>query len=64
MELAADYLQVAKERLKTKDGVVYEDGGTRRKLPTPNSPRKKDLRHLKGAALETPSDFTIMGKPP
>ena len=26
VELAAEYLQVAKERLKTKDGVVYEDG--------------------------------------
>jgi isoquinoline 1-oxidoreductase len=63
VELAADYLQVAKERLKTKDGVVYEDGGQKKATYAELAKGKKILRHLKGAALETPSDFTIMGKP-
>ena len=63
VELAAEYLQVAKERLKTKDGVVYEDGGRMKATYAELAKGKKILRHLKGAALETPSDFTIMGKP-
>jgi len=63
VELAAEYLQVAKERLKTKAGVVYEDGGQKKVTYAELAKGKKILRHVKGAALETSSDFTIIGKP-
>jgi isoquinoline 1-oxidoreductase len=63
VELAADHLQVAQERLKTKDGVVYEDAGQKKVTYAELAKGQKILRHLKGAALETPSDFTIIGKP-
>jgi isoquinoline 1-oxidoreductase len=63
VDLAAEYLQVAKERLKTKAGVVYEDAGQKKVTYAELAKGKKILRHLKGAALETPSDFTIIGKP-
>jgi isoquinoline 1-oxidoreductase len=63
LELAAENLQVAKERLKAKDGVVYEDGGQKKVTYAELAKGQKILRHLKGAALETPSEFTIMGKP-
>jgi isoquinoline 1-oxidoreductase len=63
MDLAAEYLQVPKERLKTKAGVVYEDAGQRKVTYAELAKGKKILRHLKGVALETSSDFTIIGKP-
>ena len=63
VDLAAEYLQVAKERLKTKDGVVYEDAGQKKVTYAELAKGKKILRHVKGAAIETPSDFTIIGKP-
>lgn len=63
VELAAEYLQVAKERLKTKAGVVYEDAGQKKVTYAELAKGKKILRHVKGAALETSSDFTIIGKP-
>jgi len=63
VELAAEYLQVAKERLKTREGVVYEDAGQKKITYAELAKGKKILRHVKGAALETSSDFTIIGKP-
>ena len=63
VELAAEQLGVAKERLKTKDGVVYEDAGKKKVTYAELAKGKKILRHVKGAALETSSDFTIIGKP-
>jgi len=63
VELAAEYLQVAKERLKTKAGVVYEEAGQKKVTYAELAKGKKILRHLKGAALETAADFTIVGKP-
>jgi isoquinoline 1-oxidoreductase len=63
VELAAEYLQVAKGRLKTKGGIVYEDAGQKKVTYAELAKGKKILRHLKGAALEAPSDFTIIGKP-
>ncbi len=62
VELAAEQLQVAKARLKTKAGVVYEEAGQRKVTYAELAKGKKILRHLKGAALETPADFTIVGK--
>jgi len=63
VELAAEQLQVPKERLKTKAGVVYEAGGQRRVSYAELAKGQKILRHLKGAAPKTPADFTQLGKP-
>jgi len=63
VELAAEYLHVAKEQLKTKAGVVSDEAGQKKVAYAELAKGKKILRHLKGAALETPADFTIVGKP-
>jgi isoquinoline 1-oxidoreductase len=63
VELAAEQLQVPKERLKTKSGVVYEEAGQKKVTYAELARGKKILRHLEGAALETPADFTMVGKP-
>jgi len=63
VELAAEYLHVAKERLKTKAGVAYEEAGQKKVTYGELAKGKKILRHLKGATLKTPADFTIVGKP-
>ncbi len=63
VDLAAEYLQVAKERLKAKDGVVYEDAGQKKVTYAELAKGKKILRHVKGAAIKTSSDFTFIGKP-
>ena len=63
LELAAEQLLVAKEQLKTKAGVVYEEAGQKKVSYAELAKGKKILRHLKGAALKTPSDFVIVGKP-
>jgi isoquinoline 1-oxidoreductase len=63
VELAAEYLRVAKERLKTKDGVVYDVAGQKKVTYAELAKGKKILRHLKGAAVKKPADFTIVGKP-
>jgi isoquinoline 1-oxidoreductase len=63
VELAAEQLQVAKDQLKTRDGAVYDASGQRKVTYAELAKGKKILRHLKGAALEKPADFTIVGKP-
>ena len=63
VELAAEKLGVAKDRLKTKDGVVYEAAGQKKVSYAELAKGKKILRHVKGAAVETAADFTIVGKP-
>jgi nicotinate dehydrogenase subunit B len=63
VELAAEQLQVAKERLKTKAGVVYEEAGQKKVTYAELAQGKKILRHLKGAAVKTPADFALVGKP-
>jgi nicotinate dehydrogenase subunit B len=63
VELAAEKLGVPKDRLKTKDGIVYEEGGQKKVSYAELAKGKKILRHVKGAALETAADFTIVGKP-
>jgi isoquinoline 1-oxidoreductase len=61
--LAAEKLGVAKDRLKTKDGAVYDDSGQKKVTYAELAKGKKILRHLKGVAVETPANFTIVGKP-
>jgi nicotinate dehydrogenase subunit B len=63
VELAAEQLQVAKDRLKTKDGAVYDEAGQKKVTYAELAKGKKILRHLKGAPLKKPADFTIVGKP-
>ena len=62
VELAAEKLGVPKDRLKTKDGAVYEVGGEKKVTYAELAEGKKILRHVKGAALETAADFTVVGK--
>jgi CO/xanthine dehydrogenase Mo-binding subunit len=63
VELAAEKLSVPSERLKTKDGAVYEVGGNKRVTYAELTRGKKIMRHVKGAPVETPAEFTIVGKP-
>ena len=63
VELAAEQLQVPKERLKTKAGVDYEEAGQKKVTYAELAQGKKILRHLKGAAVKTPADFALVGKP-
>jgi nicotinate dehydrogenase subunit B len=63
VELAAEKLGVPKDRLKTKDGTVYEEAGQKKVSYGELAKGKKILRHVKGAAVETAADFTIVGKP-
>ena len=62
VELASERLGVAKDRLRTKDGVVYEEGGQKKVSYADLAQGKKILRHVKGAAIETSADYTIVGK--
>ncbi len=63
VELASEKLGVPKERLKTRDGAVYVAGGNRKVSYGELTKGKKIMRHVKGASVETPADFTIVGKP-
>jgi isoquinoline 1-oxidoreductase len=63
IELAAEQLHVAKERLKTKAGVVYEEAGQKKVSYAELAQGKKILRHLKGVAPKTPSEFALIGRP-
>jgi len=63
VELAAERLGVAKEGLKTKAGVVYEEAGQKKVSYAELAQGKKILRHLKGAVPKNPTDFALVGKP-
>ena len=63
IELGAESLQVPKERLKAQGGVVYEDARQKKVTYAELARGKQILRHVKGAPVETPSQFTIIGKP-
>ncbi|MBZ5516936.1 MAG: molybdopterin-dependent oxidoreductase [Acidobacteriia bacterium] len=63
MELAAEKLAVPKDRLKTQDGAVYEVEGKKKATYAELTKGEKILRHVKGAAVETAADFTLVGKP-
>ena len=63
VELASERLGVPKEQLKTKDGVVYEASGNKKVTYGELAKGKKILKHIKGAPVETPAEFTLVGKP-
>ena len=63
VELAAERLGVAKERLRTRAGVVYEETGQKKVSYAELAKGKKILRHVKGAAIKTPAEFALLGKP-
>jgi nicotinate dehydrogenase subunit B len=63
VELASEKLGVPKEKLKTKDGIVYETSGSKKVTYAELTRGKKILRHIKDARLETPAEFTLIGKP-
>jgi nicotinate dehydrogenase subunit B len=63
VELAAEQLHVPKDRLKTRDGVVYDATGGKKITYAALAKGKKIMRHVEGAAVEKPADFTIIGKP-
>jgi nicotinate dehydrogenase subunit B len=63
VELASEKLGVPKDRLKTRDGAVYEVGGSKKVTYAALTKGKKIMRHVKGATVESPADFTIVGKP-
>lgn len=63
VELAAEKLQVPKDRLRTKAGIVYEEAGEKRVTYAELAKGQKILRHVKGANPEDPSQFTLLGKP-
>ncbi|MGB9488716.1 MAG: molybdopterin cofactor-binding domain-containing protein, partial [Terriglobia bacterium] len=62
IELAAERLQVTEERLKTKAGVVYEEAGQKKVSYAELAQGQKILRHVKGVAPKSPSDFVLVGK--
>jgi isoquinoline 1-oxidoreductase len=63
LELAAEKLGVPKEGLKAKEGAIYEAGGKRKVTYGELTGGKTIVRHVKGAAVESPADFTLIGKP-
>ncbi|HET7212228.1 MAG TPA: molybdopterin cofactor-binding domain-containing protein [Terriglobia bacterium] len=63
VELAAEKLQVPKERLKTRDGAVYVVGGNGKITYGELTRGTRIVRHVEGAAVETAADFEIVGKP-
>ncbi|HUT24602.1 MAG TPA: molybdopterin cofactor-binding domain-containing protein, partial [Sumerlaeia bacterium] len=65
LELAAERLKAPLDRLKTKDGVVFDSSnGEKRVTYAQLTEGKKITRRLgKEAVLKTPERFTIVGKP-
>jgi nicotinate dehydrogenase subunit B len=63
IELAAERWGIAKNQLRTKDGTVYDVSGQKKATYAELTKGQKITRHVKGAALETSRDFTIVGNP-
>lgn len=63
VELAAQQWGVSKDHLKTRDGAVYDEAGQKKVTYAELAKGKKILRHVKGAPLKTPAEFTLIGKP-
>jgi len=63
VELASEHLQVPKERLRTASGMVYEEGGSKKVTYAELAKGRTITRHVKGAGVKTPADFTTIGKP-
>jgi isoquinoline 1-oxidoreductase len=62
VELAAEQLQVPKEQVKTKAGVVYDQTGQKKVSYAKLAKGQKILRHVKGAAPKAQSEDTLIGK--
>jgi len=61
IELAAESLQIPKERLRAKDGAICTDG--QQKITYAELAHGKQiLRHVMNAPIENPADFTVIGK--
>jgi nicotinate dehydrogenase subunit B len=64
VELASERLGVSKERLETKDGHVFDPSSGKRISYAELTKGQKIVRRLDGkAAVEQPSEFTIVSKP-
>jgi len=62
IELAAEQLQVPKDRLRTKAGIVYEEAGQKRVSYAELAKGQKILSHVKGVAPKALSEDTLIGK--
>ena len=62
IDLAAEQLQVPKERLKTKAGIVYEEAGQKKASYAELAKGQKILRHVKGVMPKPQSQDTEIGK--
>ena len=62
VELAPEQLQVPKEQVKTKAGVVYDQTGQKKVSYAKLAKGQKILRHVKGAAPKAQSEDTLIGK--
>jgi nicotinate dehydrogenase subunit B len=63
LELAAEKLQVPKDRLRTKAGVMCEEASEKKVTYAELAKGQKILRHVKGAPVKDPAQFTLIGKP-
>jgi isoquinoline 1-oxidoreductase len=65
LELAAEYLKTPPDRLKAKDGVIFDKTNTKNLVTYAQLTKGKIIeRHLKKRpSLKAPSEFTIVGKP-
>ncbi len=65
MELAAEYLQISLNKLKAKDGVIFDKTHSKNQVTYAQLTKgKKIAKKLdRKAALEAVSEFTIVGKP-
>ena len=65
MELAAEYLKISLDKLKAKDGVIFDKTQNKNKVTYAQLTKgKKIAKKLVGkASLKAVSEFTIVGKP-
>ncbi len=64
VELASERLNIPADRLKTRDGTVYDETSGKKITYAELAHGQKIVRHLEGKPkLETPAEFTIVGKP-
>ncbi len=65
IELAAEYLKISKDRLITKEGIIFDKSQNKNQVTYAQLAKGKIIeRHLKEkATLKAVSEFTIIGKP-
>jgi len=64
LDMAAEYLQLPQQRLKIENGVIFDETQKQKKVSYAELTKgKKITRKIEGEpTLESPSEFTIMGK--